>query len=578
MTKINILLDKYMPLRKINKKEFRRRYKPWISDEILSKIDSKNRLFKKYVKCKNSERKIELNNNYKTQKNEITNLTRQSKKAYYDKYFTENKNNLKKIWQGIKNIINIKSKNQDHPTCLISEEKTISDPTEMAGKFNDFFTSVADNILKKRKYAGNKSFHDYLKNPVEKTFALYPCDDNESKSRLTSLNASKASGPNSIPTNILQLLKNDICSPLSIIFNLSFSTGQHPDMFKISKTIPVFKKGSRMIVSNYRPISLLSNLNKILEKIIFSRIYKFLEEYRCIYNLQFGFRSKHSTNHALIDITESIRRVLDENGFACGVFVDLQKAFDTVNHSILKSKLYHYGIRGVANDWFSSYLSNRSQFVSILGFESESKTIKHGVPQGSVLGPLLFLIYINDLHVSIKHSKVYHFADDTNLLNINNSPKKMQKQINSDLKSLCKWLLANKISLNCSKTEIIFFKKSANNNNNFKFNIKLNGCKLTPSNYIKYLGIYLDPTLSGKHHRDILITKLNRANGMLCKARHYISKHELKSLYYAIFSSHMSYGCQIWGQTTMEKIFNLQKKAIRIISFTDFDSHSSPRS
>ena len=151
MTKINILLDKYMPLRKINKKEFRRRYKPWISDEILSKIDNKNRLFKKYVKCKNSERKIELNNNYKTQKNEITNLTRQSKKAYYDKYFTENKNNLKKIWQGIKNIINIKSKNQDHPTCLISEEKTISDPTEMAGKFNDFFTSVADNILKKKE-------------------------------------------------------------------------------------------------------------------------------------------------------------------------------------------------------------------------------------------------------------------------------------------------------------------------------------------------------------------------------------------------------------------------------------------
>ena len=146
MTQINMLLDKYMPLRKINKKEFRRRYKPWISNEILSKINMKNKVFKKYVKCKNEERKVELNNNYKNLKNEITNLTRQSKKTYYEKYFTDNKHNLKKVWQGIKNIINIKSKNLDQPTCLFSKQKTITDPTEMATTFNNFFTSIADDI------------------------------------------------------------------------------------------------------------------------------------------------------------------------------------------------------------------------------------------------------------------------------------------------------------------------------------------------------------------------------------------------------------------------------------------------
>ena len=363
---------------------------------------------------------------------------------------------------------------------------------------------------------------------------------------------------------------------MSRIFNLSLSTGQHPDLFKIAKTVPIYKKGSRLVVSNYRPISLLSNLNKVLEKLVFSRVYKFLEDHKCIYNLQFGFRSKHSINHALIDITESIRQTLDNKGIACGVFVDLQKAFDTVNHTILAHKLNHYGIRGVANDWFSSYLSNRSQFVSILGFESGTKDVEHGVPQGSVLGPLLFLIYINDLHNSIKHSKVYHFADDTNLLNINKSPKKMQKQINSDLKLLYKWLLANKISLNCSKTEIIFFHKPGVPYTDFKFNIKMNGSKINLSNYIKYLGIYLDPTLSGKHHCNMLTTKLNRANGMLCKARYYIPKHEIKSLYYAIFSTHMAYGCQVWGQTNNEIIFKLQKRAIRIISFANFDAHTSP--
>ena len=261
------------------------------------------------------------------------------------------------------------------------------------------------------------------------------------------------------------------------------------------------------------------------------------------------------------------------------MFVDLQKAFDTVNHNILLSKLNYYGIRGIANDWFSSYLSNRSQYVSIMGFDSSPKNINHGVPQGSVLGPLLFLIYINDLHHAIKHSKVYHFADDTNLLNINKSPKQLQKHINFDLKSLYKWLLANKISLNCSKTELIFFRRTGDPPPNFIFKIKMNGHKIIPSLYIKYLGIYLDSNLNGKYHCDLLLPKLKRANGMLCKARHYVPSEELKSLYYAIFSSHLVYGCQIWGQNLdvhTEKVFKLQNRAMRIISFSDFHASSSP--
>ena len=305
---------------------------------------------------------------------------------------------------------------------------------------------------------------------------------------------------------------------------------------------------------------------------MFKRVYEFLESNKCIYKLQFGFRAKHSTNHTLVNITETIREALDSKRIAGGVFVDLQKAFDTVNHEILLQKLGYYGIRGTVNDWFVSYLSGRTQYVSLLGYKSTVLHIRHGVPQGSVLGPLLFLIYLNDLHNAIKYSKVYHFADDTNLLNISDSPNKLQKQLNIDLKLLYKWLLANKISLNCAKTEFIIFHKPGHKPT-FDFRIKMNGHRVRPSDHIKYLGIYLDSTLSGHSHCENLTKKLKRANGMLSKIRHYVPATELRSIYYAIFSSHMVYGSQVWGQsitTHTEKVFKLQNRAIRIISFADF--------
>ena len=197
---------------------------------------------------------------------------------------------------------------------------------------------------------------------------LSECDEANIKLIISSLDIWKSYGPNSIPTEILHLLKEDISQPLKILFNLSFSTGEFPDLLKIAKTIPIFKKGSRLLVGNYRPISLLSNLNKILEKWMYSRLYQFLSDHNIFYDLQFGFRAKHSTNHALVDITENVRQALDNKKFACGIFVDLQKAFDTVNHNILLYKLSSYGIRGPAYNWLASYLANRSQFVSILGF------------------------------------------------------------------------------------------------------------------------------------------------------------------------------------------------------------------
>ena len=197
---------------------------------------------------------------------------------------------------------------------------------------------------------------------------------------------------------------------------MSIKEGVFPSFCKEADVCPIHKKSEKTKCENYRPISLLSNISKIFERVMYDRLDNFLTSLEIIYKFQFGFRKTYSTNHALLSIVEQIRNALDKKMFSCGVFIDLEKAFDTVNHHILLSKLHHYGIRGVANKWFSSHLSNRYQKVSLNGESSTTLPVSCGVPQGSILGPLLFLIYINDMNTAMQFSTVYHFADDTNPL------------------------------------------------------------------------------------------------------------------------------------------------------------------
>ena len=234
-----------------------------------------------------------------------------------------------------------------HPVAMKNGKVTTTEPNQIAEGFNNYFSLIAKNLQDKLFHSGS-DFTKYLKNPVSHSFLMESADLKEIIIIIDSLNNNKASGPYSIPTSILKLIKSNICYPLKELINLSFATGIYPDKLKIAKVNPIYKgKGDTCEFSNYRPISLLSNINKIFEKLVYSRVYTYLNLHNCIYDLQFGFRSKHSTNHALTSLTENIREALDKSNFAVGIFIDLQKAFDTVDHQILLSKLHHYGIRMV---------------------------------------------------------------------------------------------------------------------------------------------------------------------------------------------------------------------------------------
>lgn len=573
-SQINNLVNKHVPMIKLTKKQINLCRKPWITKEIIKSMNERDKLLKLYIRCKIPAQKMLLHNQYKTYRNSTVKLCKSSKFSYHKSYFQNNLDSIKKIWQGVNNIIYSKKKVQAPPISLSVNGLVTSDPQIVSNTFNNYFSTIVDSI-KAKIHPTSTTFSRFLKNHNQNSFFLQPTTAIEVENCITSLSHRKASGPYSLPIKILKLLKADISIPISKIINLSFSNGIFPSLLKVSKVIPVFKKGSPIEVSNYRPISLLSNIEKIIEKIMYSRLVGFLNKNKVISDKQFGFRKGFSTSHALLSITERILKALDDGNFACGVFVDLQKAFDTVDHKILCGKLFHYGVRGVPHRWFESYLSGRKQFVFVSNFKSLLKEVLHGVPQGSVLGPLLFLIYINDLHNALLYSEAYLFADDTHVLHVSKSLDSLNKKLNIDLKRLCKWLNANKIALNSNKTELIVFKHPTKQLN-FSLKLKINGRKLYPSKFIKYLGIIIDENMRWSQHIKELSSKLRRANGALCKLRHYIPNFVLKSVYFALFSSHMLYGCQVWGQketNITRRILLLQKTAIRIINFAP---HRSP--
>ena len=317
--KVSSIIDKHIPIKQLTKRELKIQSKPRITPAIRESIRKKNKLYKRYLKTKSQQ----IYFNFKQYRNKINHLMRISKRNYYNAYFIEHSNDSKLIWKGIRQIIYMKKSNAHSiPTKINANGHEITDLKEIADAFSGYFANIGNHLASDIPSVA-KSPLDFMAQSNCNRFCIFPTTASEIESEIAILNDKKAVGPNSIPIKVLKLLKGILSKPLEIIFNVSFSTGIVPDSIKIARVIPVFKKGNHNSLSNYRPISLLSIFNKLLEKLMYNRLINFLEKNNILFEKQFGFRAHHSTEHAIFSIVNKIHQAIEEKSYSCGIFLDL---------------------------------------------------------------------------------------------------------------------------------------------------------------------------------------------------------------------------------------------------------------
>ena len=375
-SKLHMILNKYFPLVRMSRKKFDD--KDWITEGIKKAIKHRNNLFHIQLKCKTNENITK----WKTYRNQLTKIIKDTQTRFYQNLIQEHSNSSIGLWKVFGDILS-KNKNKN---CKINQIKintrVTNDPKEIAEAFNKFFCNIGPDLAKHFNNYNNNEHINYLGTSSNQSMYMTKTNTLEVSKLISNLDPKKSPGHDGFSSKYLKLCAPFISNILAIIFNKSITEGVFPDSLKIARVSPIHKKGEITDPSNYRPISVLSLINKVFEKIVHKRLYSYLTKFNLIYRYQYGFQEGYSTMHALVEATDMIKDAIDKKLLTCGLFIDLSKAFDTVDHKILLDKLFHYGIRGNVYNFFSSYLSNRKQFVRVNEVNSNLENITCGVPQG----------------------------------------------------------------------------------------------------------------------------------------------------------------------------------------------------
>ena len=545
------ILNKYFPIRtkQISCKRLRM---PWLNRDVIKLINKKHKLF---IALKQG---YITSNYYQAYAKLLKQLVNKLKQNYFKSQFTLYQTNQQKTWEVINNICG-KSKNHQIKIIQTSDGRQTTDNTTIPAEFNNYFASIPVSI--QNNLDNFFQNYDHLVPFNNKSIFFFPIKPGEIKQLIMQLDSKKNSSD--LCPKFLKLCNEYICNILSLLFNNCVEEGIYPKSLKVARLVPVHKVGNTKLVTNYRPISVLPTLNKIFEKCIYKRFDNFLGHCNIISENQFGFMRSRDTQQAALKLILNILPIYTSRECAAGLFLDFSKAFDTIDRNRLLFKAYNYGIRGPALQLLESYLDCRFHYTCINGESSTLTENKIGVPQGSCLGPLLFNLYINDIHNLLKNVLTILFADDSTVLVKSRDVNNLAFKLNCILFKIHDWCNCNKLSLNVNKTKVMVF----NSKNKLLPRVTLNSKDVEVVTQYRYLGFVLDNSLKHTYHIHKLISKMKQYRAITFKIGKYFNLDTAKTFYYTMIYSHLCYGTIVWAGTIKTANFkvlkNLQNRIIK---------------
>ena len=566
------IADQHAPIKKMKVKGVNI---PWMTAELSQAMQDRDYHLKKAQKTKSAHHW----SSYRKLRCLVNRKVRECKSNYYETLIKENNNNPSGLWKTL-NELTSRGTHSSSPTSVISEGVEHKTSKTIASLFNNFFTNIGKSLANaiKQKCA-SKTFHSDQPPQVNSTFKFKEIEVLSVQKQLSALKINKSTGLDRISARLLKDAAVIIAPTLTDIFNQSLKSSTFPKIFKEGKVTPIFKSGDRNNMSNYRPITVLPILSKILERFVHTQIYNYLTENKILSPNQFGFRPKLSTSTALAFFTDNILENADNGLVTASIFLDFSKAFDTVDHVILSRKLKSISLDDNSLNWFKSYLTNRQQKISINDTLSSSLPVSVGVPQGSILGPLLFIIYINDMPSIVKHGKVILYADDTLLYYSSNSAREIEKYVNEDLHLICRWLNENLLTLNCAKSKFVLFGSSKRLKAFTNISIHVNDHELAREQTFKYLGITFSENLTWTDHLSNISTKINQRIGLLRRVKMFLPLKARLTIYNALMLPLFDYANIVWGDknntSLMDQLQILQNKAAKTILDAPYLSSST---
>ena len=518
------VLDRHAPFRRVR---IRGNSIPWVTSDIEKLMRLRDYHKKRAVKF-NSQFHWDK---FKETRNKLNSCLRTTKRNYFCNEINDSvqSNDIKRSWSLINTLLGKQNKNYTSIKELIIDDAIISDEQSIAESFNNFFVNIGAKLASEIDDLPHEESTNNLSQTIESIFKFSEISTLEIISEIRNLKASKSTGIDNIPAKVLKLSADIIGPSIAKIFNISLKSGFFVHEWKMASVLPIYKTDDKRKCENYRPISILPIISKIFERSVFNQVYSYLNDNWLLSKYQAGFRPKNSTMAALIQMCDEWYANMDKGKLNGVVFLDIRKAFDSINHNILLEKLEtQFGIPNNELKWFKSYLTNREQVCAINGHLSSPQKIVCGIPHGSILGHLLFLLYINDLPTSLKESTPCLYADDTQIFSSSYDYNELIDKLNSDLINISDWLARNKLQYHPTKTKFMIIGSTYNLNNKVHNKpVILNNKPLSRTSTFECVGVLLDEKLKWDKHIDKILKKVGSGIAMLRRAKKFIPTSSL---------------------------------------------------